>query len=878
MMRPKLKRITNNICYLFVICGTLFVCVAAAQAEHALRFETTIEGGLAMTGNTLGLSTYEDENGPGTHHSIGTFITVDTTSTDDIPAPTTADPWGPGTTSEWEENSSAGVLGLPYESEILYAELMWGGSYGYDGVDGAQVADLDTTITFSFGDEDSLEVTPDATTAVTFVDVDSIHGFDVNYYIRSANVTDFVLAHGEGKYTAAGIPGTQLETVGGLNAAGWVLVVAYANPTMPARNLTIFIGADWVDEGGQVDYVVTGFCTPPSGPVTGTVLLSALEGDANLGGDQVSIAGPDSEFHVLDSPGNPSNNFFGSQINDVDGSLVTSGTFGECNHNPVTRVNSVGCRQGWDITGVALSQGDGEIDNGWTSATIRATSGEDDDSYVATLVALAVDVNAPVFALEGSSSISATEADVGDTVNVTINLDNTGGTADADSLVFFAPFPDGLSLTTFSIGDAVVSDATTASLTSGINVGTVPDGEVVVLTFTAQVDTIPASPAPATFVVTPRWEYEYTSCAGQPAISAESESDDLTINAPRLTTTIVIVPSDTLAPSATATITITVENTGAAGTTDATMTVTIPSGLSYIPGTTMLDGTTVTDVGGQMPFLTTTVINSAGQSAGVIAPSEQVVVIFQGTIDESAGSQLIGAVTVDSDGDGASASVQTDYVITVSGDAPPVCGNGIIETGEACDDSNTDSSDGCSDTCQVEDGWSCVGEPSDCTEDNPSNDRDGDGLSDSDEDLWGTNPDDPDTDDDGLSDGTEVHGNNPTDPLDPDSDDDELCDGPASVTGECENGEDQNADGYRDPTETDPNDQDTDDGTVFDGTEVFRGTDPLDPSDDVSDGGGRIIGGETCGCRSVTGVGEGAGYVFLFSMVLMVASYRRRQR
>jgi len=36
-----------------------------------------------------------------------------------------------------------------------------------------------------------------------------------------------------------------------------------------------------------------------------------------------------------------------------------------------------------------------------------------------------------------------------------------------------------------------------------------------------------------------------------------------------------------------------------------------------------------------------------------------------------------------------------------------VCGNSVLETGETCDDGNTGNGDGCSDTCQVENGWSC---------------------------------------------------------------------------------------------------------------------------------------------------------------------------
>ncbi|MFT6821410.1 MAG: cysteine-rich repeat protein, partial [Myxococcota bacterium] len=38
-----------------------------------------------------------------------------------------------------------------------------------------------------------------------------------------------------------------------------------------------------------------------------------------------------------------------------------------------------------------------------------------------------------------------------------------------------------------------------------------------------------------------------------------------------------------------------------------------------------------------------------------------------------------------------------------------VCGDGSIEPGEACDDTNTAADDGCSASCQVEDGWDCSG-------------------------------------------------------------------------------------------------------------------------------------------------------------------------
>jgi cysteine-rich repeat protein len=44
------------------------------------------------------------------------------------------------------------------------------------------------------------------------------------------------------------------------------------------------------------------------------------------------------------------------------------------------------------------------------------------------------------------------------------------------------------------------------------------------------------------------------------------------------------------------------------------------------------------------------------------------------------------------------------------------CGNGTVDDGERCDDGNTETNDGCGETCRIEPGWSCdQGEPTHCT-------------------------------------------------------------------------------------------------------------------------------------------------------------------
>ncbi len=146
----------------------------------------------------------------------------------------------------------------------------------------------------------------------------------------------------------------------------------------------------------------------------------------------------------------------------------------------------------------------------------------------------------------------------------------------------------------------------------------------------------------------------------------------------------------------------------------------------------------------------------------------------------------------------------------------------------------------------------------------PDLDTDGDGLTDAEEAVLGTSPNNPDTDADGLSDGDEVNVHltdplvadtdgdgvsdgdevaNGTDPLDVDSDDDGLFDGDEAVVGTDPLVADTDGDGVNDGDEvtngTDPLDVDSDDDGLSDGDEAVLGTDPLvadTDGDGVSDG------------------------------------------
>ena len=140
------------------------------------------------------------------------------------------------------------------------------------------------------------------------------------------------------------------------NHAGWTLAIAYENPSMPLRNLTIWSGGAVVSPNNtSTTITVSDFLTPEILPITGKIFVSAQEGDAVLTGDEMLFGQTIPTLSPLSGPNNPEDNFFASQINDENGILDTTGTFGSRNANAAAGTTTSACRQGWDITAVDVS-------------------------------------------------------------------------------------------------------------------------------------------------------------------------------------------------------------------------------------------------------------------------------------------------------------------------------------------------------------------------------------------------------------------------------------------------------------------------------------------------------------------------------------------
>jgi uncharacterized repeat protein (TIGR01451 family)/MYXO-CTERM domain-containing protein len=140
------------------------------------------------------------------------------------------------------------------------------------------------------------------------------------------------------------------------------------------------------------------------------------------------------------------------------------------------------------------------------------------------LAAFQIDVNAPDLGAGSTIDTSADVVSVGDSLAVTLTLDNQGE-APASNIVLDMPLPSGLALAAFTTdgaaGDAQGNAVTAANLAAGVDEGALAPGEV----RTVVIDLDVVGPPPTTsYLFAPNWDYEFVSCTGDPPISESYSS------------------------------------------------------------------------------------------------------------------------------------------------------------------------------------------------------------------------------------------------------------------------------------------------------------------------------------------------------------------
>ena len=627
---------------------TALLCFAhsASAQTYISRFTTTTNGAVTFTGNTLGLNKVAGQNNPGGAGSIGAFITTNTIlQVGTYPA---------GTTLNWTQDSSSAVLVIPSGSTVLYAELIWGGGYSYGGTNVS--GSLGSSVSFSTP-AGSSSVAPTGVTSQTLGAASGTGTCNTApcFYVRSANVTALVAAAGAGTYTVGGVPATVSAAEDNANNAGWTLAVVYGNSALPARNMTVYVGAV-ATVSGATPVTVSGFCTSPTGKVSGRLAVSALEGDSGIIGDQMNFGPTLAGLIPLSGPNNAVGNFFASQINDDAGALNTTGSFGAANQ-PQNSFSTG--RQGYDITNVDISS---TLTNAETSAVAEGTT--TGDNYMINALGLQINVGSPSFPVTTKSVNHATTY-VGDTLTYTIVLNNTAGTADATSVTFLDPPPAGTVFVanSLTIGGVVQVGA---NPTSGVSLGTIAAGSSKTVTFQVTVTSLPVSPAGAQYANSANWTYQYVPCSGQAIVNGTLTTNQVVTSVARLVPIKAVSPSTSVSSGEILTYTITVPNSGTANSAGTTLADAIPTGTSYVAGSTKLNGVTMADVAGAMPFISATPINSPTRPAGQINTGETAAVTFQVAVTAGASGSITNTATIDVDGAGPAPAVTAQVISLIA--------------------------------------------------------------------------------------------------------------------------------------------------------------------------------------------------------------------
>ncbi|NEZ47734.1 DUF11 domain-containing protein [Clostridium niameyense] len=567
------------------------------------RYNDVINGNIAFIGNTLGLSKARDSQDMGTADAIGAFITTNTGLT----VPT----YPAGTTLNISENSSSAVLNLGSGNEIQFAYLIWGGTYVVPGTDLNSIPNNKIKFTAP-NNPTPRSLSADRTNyAQPYL--------NVSLYSHMANVTKYVVPAGNGTYTVSQVVGTTSPSNNVYNCCGWTLVVIYKNPELyDSRYINFYYGLDYINTSDNYETTFTNFETKPSPRAnTARFLVSAMQASADVKGDQV-LFGPDSSnLTALSGPNNPDDNFFGSQINGNNGSIDTSGTFGDRNHDILTATNVPGGRQGWDITNIDIES---NITNSQKQAILKFQTSN--DSYFPNAFALVTTIKSPSIVILINIS-KYMLGSIGDTFKITMRISNSGE-LDANYILIKADLPYGLT----GVLDSVTVDGVNQghiSIDSGFALSGLEVGKSITVEALAQVYAKPIK-NPNQYVIYGDVYYEFTNPTGGD-YRGDKYSRSITLySAPvdisKTSTKKIVNPTgDTVQ------YTINVTNNSNVTVNNVLITDVLPNGLSFSNNSVSVDGSN-----------NSSNIVTTGVSLGTMAPSETHEILFTADVNSAPGS------------------------------------------------------------------------------------------------------------------------------------------------------------------------------------------------------------------------------------------------
>jgi len=320
-------------------------------------------------------------------------------------------------------NSSSADLSLPSCSQVLFAGLYWGATQGTDG----------TNVSWITGETAVKLKLPGASLFTDLVSTQTdyhngtlVPGLPHTGYRCFIDITSLVnTASPNGTYTVANV----CSPAGIVNAAGgWTIVIAYADPATIVRNLTIFDGSAIMNGGDPALHIpISGFLTPPAGPVSCELGAVVFDGD-RVSTDEYSFkqnSNPLVGSYTSLTPNATAN------LNDMWNSTISSYGAVVTTRNPAHQ-NTLGYDA--DIL-IVPNAANAVLGNSQSSASIRFSSPS--ENYMLQVATTAISQYTPTFSmLKSSTDLNGGTLQPGDVLRYRVDYQNNGNDASTNTIIY----------------------------------------------------------------------------------------------------------------------------------------------------------------------------------------------------------------------------------------------------------------------------------------------------------------------------------------------------------------------------------------------------------------------------------------------------------
>lgn len=344
-------------------------------------------------------------------------------------------------------NSSSADLNLPSCSHVLFAGLYWGASQGSNGTNTSWINNENKIKLKLPGAANYIDLT---STQTDYHNNTLIPGLPHTGYRGFVDITSIVnSANANGTYTIANLcsPAGISNTSG-----GWTIVIAYADPATVVRNLTVFDGSAIMNGGDPPLHIpITGFLTPPTGPVSCELGAVVYDGD-RVSQDEFSFkqnSNPAIGTYTNLTPNATAN------LNDMWNSSITYKGAVVNTRNPAHN-NTLG----FDAHILVVpNTANVVLGNSQNSASIRFSSPS--ENYIMQVATTAISQYTPSFAVTKSSfDINGGTLQPGDSIRYRIDYTNRGNDAStATTITDNIPVGSSYRLNSLSIGGVAKTDA-----------------------------------------------------------------------------------------------------------------------------------------------------------------------------------------------------------------------------------------------------------------------------------------------------------------------------------------------------------------------------------------------------------------------------------